>query len=72
MSHWGQDFRKDYLRLDVLKQRYPGVPLLCLTAVATKKVTDDIFRCLGVQNTVVTFQSSLNRPNLLYEIRNKK
>ena len=72
VSHWGQDFRKDYLHLDMLKQRYPGVPLLCLTATATKKVTDDIFRRLGIQNTVVAFQSSFNRPNLLYEIRDKK
>lgn len=35
VSHWGQDFRKDYLHLSFLKEKYPNVPLLCLTATAT-------------------------------------
>ena len=42
MSHWGQDFRKDYLHLDILKKRFPKVPILGLTATATEKVKDDI------------------------------
>lgn len=42
VSHWGQDFRKDYLHLNMLKIRYPTVPLLCLTATATIKVKEDI------------------------------
>ena len=41
MSHWGQDFRKDYLHLDILKKRFPKVPILGLTATATEKVKDD-------------------------------
>lgn len=56
----------------MLKQRYPNVPLLCLTATATIKVKDDIVKRLGIQNKVVYFQSSFNRPNLLYEIRDKR
>lgn len=35
VSHWGQDFRKDYLHLDILKRRFPTVPILGLTATAT-------------------------------------
>lgn len=35
VSHWGQDFRKDYLHLNILKQRFPTVPILGLTATAT-------------------------------------
>lgn len=35
VSHWGQDFRKDYLHLDILKKRFPSVPILGLTATAT-------------------------------------
>ena len=42
VSHWGQDFRKDYLELKQLKIRYPNVPILGLTATATDKVKGDI------------------------------
>ena len=71
-SHWGQDFRKDYLHLDILKKRFPKVPILGLTATATVKVKDDIAKRLGITAKVIYFQSSFNRPNLLYEIRDKK
>lgn len=43
-----------------------------LTATATIKVKDDIVGRLGIKNDVVCFQSSFNRPNLIYEIRDKK
>lgn len=72
VSHWGQDFRKDYLHLDILKKRFPTCPILGLTATATVKVKDDIAKRLGITNKVIYFQSSFNRPNLLYEIRDKK
>ena len=71
VSEWGQDFRKDYLQLHMLKRKFPSVPLLCLTATATVKVKEDIARRLGIPD-VVYFQSSFNRPNLNYEIRDKK
>ena len=72
VSHWGQDFRKDYLHLEILKKRFHKVPILGLTATATEKVKDDIAKRLGITNHVIYFQSSFNRPNLLYEIRDKK
>jgi len=72
VSHWGQDFRKDYLHLDILKKRYPTVPILGLTATATQKVKDDMAKRLCILNKVIYFQSSFNRPNLVYEIRDKK
>ena len=72
VSHWGQDFRKDYLELKCLKNKYPTVPLLGLTATATIKVKEDLAARLGIKNRVIYFQSSFNRPNLFYEIRNKK
>ena len=58
--------------MDILKKRYPKVPLLGLTATATEKVKDDIAKRLGITKKVIYFQSSFNRPNLLYEIRDKK
>lgn len=42
VSHWGQDFRKDYLALSMLREKYPKVPILGLTATATVKVKDDL------------------------------
>lgn len=72
VSHWGQDFRKDYLNLDFLKDKYPDVPLLCLTATATIKVKDDITKRLKIDKDYAFFQSSFNRSNLFYEIRDKK
>jgi superfamily II DNA helicase RecQ len=72
VSHWGQDFRKDYLHLDILKKRFPKVPILGLTATATEKVKEDMAKRLGITKKVIYFQSSFNRPNLVYEIRDKK
>lgn len=72
VSHWGQDFRKDYLNLKMLKQKYPKVPMLGLTATATVQVKDDIADRLGISRDVLYFQSSFNRTNLFYEIRDKK
>jgi bloom syndrome protein len=68
VSSWGQDFRPDYLKLSVLKENYPDVPILGLTATATNQVKADITKLLKLRN-VLYFQSSFNRPNLFYEIR---
>lgn len=72
VSNWGQDFRKDYLCLDMLKKRFPTVAILGLTATATIKVKDDLIGRLSFAPDMVCFQSSFNRPNLIYEIRHKK
>lgn len=37
-SQWGNDFRPDYKKLGVLKQQFPNVPILALTATATQQV----------------------------------
>ena len=50
--------------------RYPNVPITSLTATATIAVKFDIVKHLGLKN-VVFFQSSFNRPNLIYEIKDK-
>lgn len=58
--------------MEFLKKRFPKVPLLGLTATATVKVKDDIAKQLNIKKKVIYFQSSFNRPNLVYEIRLKK
>ena len=55
VSHWGQDFRKDYLELKCLKAKFPTVPLLGLTATATTKVKEDMATRLGIKNKVIYF-----------------
>lgn len=71
VSSWGQDFRPDYLKLSILKETYPDIPILGLTATATNQVKADIKRLLKLPN-LLYFQSSFNRPNLFYEVRTLK
>lgn len=71
VSQWGHDFRPDYKNLSVVRQKYPGVPLIALTATATENVKADCIHNLGMKGCE-EYKQSFNRPNLYYEIRNKK
>jgi superfamily II DNA helicase RecQ len=44
VSQWGHDFRTDYLKLGSLKEKLVDVPCIALTATATPKVVEDIFK----------------------------
>ena len=50
--------------LGILKQKFPNIPVLALTATATASVKEDVVQALGLVNCVV-FRQSFNRPNLL-------
>ncbi len=67
ISEWGHDFRPDYRNLRQLRQDFPSVPVIALTATATPQVRDDIIVQLGLQQGQV-FVSSFNRPNLSYSV----
>ncbi|XP_056687301.1 ATP-dependent DNA helicase Q-like 2 isoform X2 [Spinacia oleracea] len=69
-SQWGHDFRPDYKNLGILKTQFPTVPVIALTATATKKVQLDLMEMLRIQKCV-KFVSSVNRPNLFYMVREK-
>src|SRR3989344_7613803 len=71
ISQWGHDFRPDYRNLSVLKQYFPGIAIVALTATATQNVREDIVKQLGLQDYEM-FISSFNRPNLKYEVVPKK
>src|SRR5262245_20257155 len=63
ISEWGHDFRPAYRRLRGLKQELGGIPILALTATATRRVAGDIIRQLGMQKPG-GFKGSFFRPNL--------
>jgi bloom syndrome protein len=68
---WGDDFRPAYSHLNDLKEKYPSVPILGLTATATIQVRGDIARRLGLDRNFLIFQSSFNRPNILMRVLKK-
>ncbi|CAG2221408.1 BLM [Mytilus edulis] len=71
VSQWGHDFRPDYKKLNMLKLRFPGVPVMALTATATPRVRKDIIHQLGMRNPK-WFVQSFNRPNLKFSVMPKK
>lgn len=68
VSQWGHDFRPDYKRLKALREKYPNVPIMALTATATPRVRQDILNQLSLHSPK-WFLSSFDRPNLKYEVR---
>ncbi|XP_016845687.1 Bloom syndrome protein homolog isoform X1 [Nasonia vitripennis] len=71
VSQWGHDFRPDYKKLSMLRERFPGVPIIALTATATQRVRSDILHQLHLQSPK-WFISSFNRPNLRYTVTLRK
>jgi ATP-dependent DNA helicase RecQ len=66
ISQWGYDFRPSYMRIANLRNELPGVPIIALTASATKMVQDDICNNLLFTKESNRFQQSFLRPNLSY------
>ncbi|KAH9060432.1 ATP-dependent DNA helicase, partial [Lactarius vividus] len=70
ISEWGHDFREEYRRLGTIREKFPEVPLMALTASATPLVQDDIARILRMApHRLSKFVHPFNRPNLFYEVR---
>lgn len=68
ISQWGYDFRPSYLKIAQLRSYVPNVPVLALTASATKEVQDDICSKLLFAEGHKRFQQSFSRPNLSYSV----
>ena len=63
ISSWGHDFRPDYLKLHMLREKFPAVPLIALTATADHVIRRDILRQLDISEEH-QFIASFDRPNL--------
>ncbi|MCH5217008.1 MAG: RecQ family ATP-dependent DNA helicase [Muribaculaceae bacterium] len=70
ISQWGYDFRPSYLKIKRLRRLYPDIPVLALTASATREVAADICVQLEFPTTHNVFRSSIARDNLSYVVRN--
>ena len=70
VSQWGHDFRQDYLGLNVLRERFPGVPRMALTATADATTRRDILQRLEL-NGAERFVSGFDRPNIRYRVQAK-
>lgn len=70
ISTWGHDFRPDYKNMSNLKEWAPNVPILALTATATKQVETDIKAIIQLYNPAI-YKTSFDRPNLLINLEKK-
>ncbi|MFK7749409.1 MAG: DNA helicase RecQ [Kordia sp.] len=68
ISSWGHDFRPAYTKLGYLKNRFPNVPLIALTATADKATRQDIANQLNISQAT-QHVASFDRKNLKLEVR---
>jgi len=70
VSQWGHDFRPEYAALGELRQYFPDVPFIALTATADPQTRDDVVDVLGLHNARL-FTTSFDRPNIRYNVLEK-
>jgi ATP-dependent DNA helicase RecQ len=70
VSHWGHDFRPEYLALNELAAWFPGVPRMALTATATPPTRTEIVDRLALDDPA-SFIAGCDRPNIRYAVQSK-
>ncbi len=70
ISQWGHDFRPEYGALGALRQRFPDLKIMALTATADKATRQDILQQLQLQDPLIQI-SSFDRPNIRYTLLEK-
>ena len=68
ISSWGHDFRPEYIQLGQLRELFPKVPIMALTATADKITKEDILAQLHIEHAQ-TFIGSFDRPNLSLDVK---
>jgi ATP-dependent DNA helicase RecQ len=69
ISQWGHDFRPEYAALGLLKEHFPTIPIIALTATADKQTRQDIV--VKLNYTPKKYIASFNRPNIHYKVVHK-
>ncbi len=71
VSQWGHDFRAAYLGLGKLRELFPDIPIIALTATADKQTRQDVINNLNIRKAHVNV-ASFDRPNISYTIVEKQ
>lgn len=67
ISQWGHDFRPDYVKLGQLRDAFPDVPIVAMTATADPETRKDIVNQLGIHQATI-FVAGFDRPNITYTV----
>ena len=71
ISQWGHDFRPEYVQLGRLREFFPRVPIIALTATAERQTRQDILQRLGLQQARCVV-AGFDRPNIRYTVVDKQ
>jgi len=67
VSQWSHDFRPSYQKLSILKKQFPQIPLLAVTATATPKVLEEMYKFLNITESN-EYSLGTRRTNLMIKV----